>query len=206
MFPYGNHRPSDDVSLHIASHCFDLVGHTERRPSMKRSSYGERDYAFGRAMLTLRTTIGLTQAGLASQLHVSRRAVAEWEAGSAYPSTDHLKQLIMLGVQQQAFPAGREAEEIRALWHAAHQKLLLDEAWLAAPAAGGASRGRHERGLEPRWDAPGLWGWPGAGRGRGALRVGCSQRAARARLGGASGGGLCGGLGFQWRAGGQWRQ
>src|SRR6266480_298175 len=132
MFPYGSHRPLDDVSLHIASHCFNLESHAERRPPMKRSSYGERDYAFGRAMLTLRTTIGLTQAGLASQLHVSRRAVAEWEAGSAYPSTDHLKQLIVLGVQQQAFPAGREAEEIRALWHAAHQKLLLDEAWLAA--------------------------------------------------------------------------
>jgi len=31
---------------------------------MKRSSYGEHDYAFGQAMLTLRTPIGLTQAGL----------------------------------------------------------------------------------------------------------------------------------------------
>ncbi|MFL5697812.1 MAG: NB-ARC domain-containing protein, partial [Ktedonobacteraceae bacterium] len=97
---------------------------------MKRSTYGERDYTFGRAMLTLRTTIGLTQAGLAAQLHVSRRAVAEWEAGSAYPSTDHLKQLIVLGVQQQAFPLGREAGEIRAFWKAAHQKVLLDELWL----------------------------------------------------------------------------
>jgi transcriptional regulator with XRE-family HTH domain len=97
---------------------------------VKRSTYGERDYTFGRAMLTLRTTIGLTQAGLAAQLHVSRRAVAEWEAGSAYPSTDHLKQLIVLGVQQQAFPLGREAGEIRAFWKAAHQKVLLDELWL----------------------------------------------------------------------------
>src|SRR5438067_1801928 len=123
MFPYGSHRPLDDVSLHIASHCFNLESHAERRPS-------ERDYNFGRAMLTLRTTIGLTQAGLAAQLHVSRRAVAEWEAGSAYPSTDHLKQLIVLGVQQQAFPLGREAGEIRAFWKAAHQKVLLDELWL----------------------------------------------------------------------------
>src|SRR5258708_379858 len=40
--------------------------------------------------------------------------------------------MITLGVQQQAFPPRREAEEIRTLWHAAHQKLLLDEAWLAA--------------------------------------------------------------------------
>ena len=48
---------------------------------MKRSSrYGERDYAFGQMILTLRTHIGLTQAGLAELLRVSRRAVAEWEA------------------------------------------------------------------------------------------------------------------------------
>ena len=100
---------------------------------MKRSSrYDERGYAFGQAMLTLRTNIGLTQAGLADLLHVSRRAVAEWEAGSNYPKAEHLKQLIALAVQQQAFPAGREAEEIRALWQAAHQRVLLDEIWLRA--------------------------------------------------------------------------
>src|SRR5713226_6869136 len=99
---------------------------------MKRSSYSEHDYAFGQMILTLRTHIGLTQAGLAELLHVSRRAVAEWEGGSTYPKAEHLKQLIALGVQQQAFPAGREVEEIRTLWQAAHQKLLFDEAWLAA--------------------------------------------------------------------------
>ena len=99
---------------------------------MKRFSYGERDYAFGKIMLTLRTNIGLTQAGLGGLLGVSRRAVARWEAGSSYPTVESLKQLITLGVQQQAFPAGREEEEVRALWHAAHQKVLLDEAWLAA--------------------------------------------------------------------------
>src|SRR5258706_16441793 len=98
---------------------------------MKRSSYGERDFAFGQAMLTLRTTIGLTQVGLAEHLGVSRRAVGEWEAGSSYPKADHLKEVIALGVQQQAFPAGREAEEIRAFWQAARQKLLLDEFWLS---------------------------------------------------------------------------
>jgi WD40 repeat protein/transcriptional regulator with XRE-family HTH domain len=81
-------------------------------------------------MLTLRTTVGLTQAGLADQLGVSRRAVAEWEAGSSYPKTERLKQLIELGVQKQAFPPSREVEEIRALWKAAHQKVLLDEDWL----------------------------------------------------------------------------
>ncbi len=42
---------------------------------MKRSSYGERDYAFGQSMLNLRTAIELTQAGLAEHLGVSRHAV-----------------------------------------------------------------------------------------------------------------------------------
>src|SRR3989441_7276869 len=99
---------------------------------MNRSLYGERDYAFGQRILTLRTALGLTQAGLAQLLHVSRRAVTEWEGGLSYPKAQHLQQLIALGVRASAFAAGREAEEIRTLWHAAHQKLLLDEAWLAA--------------------------------------------------------------------------
>jgi WD40 repeat protein/transcriptional regulator with XRE-family HTH domain len=106
------------------------MGHAEWRPFVKRYSYGERDYAFGQLMLTLRTQIGLTQAGLADQLGISRRAVAEWEAGSSYPKAERLTQLIELGVQKHTFSAGREEEEIRALWRAAHQKVLLDEAWL----------------------------------------------------------------------------
>ena len=69
---------------------------------MNRSLYSERDYAFGQRILTLRTQLGLTQTGLAELLHVSRRAVTEWEAGSSYPTAEHLKQLIALGVQQQA--------------------------------------------------------------------------------------------------------
>jgi hypothetical protein len=36
----------------------------------------------------------------------------------------------VLGVELRVFAAGREAEEIRALWRAAHQKVLLDERWL----------------------------------------------------------------------------
>ena len=97
---------------------------------MNRPLYGERDYAFGQRILTLRTQLGLTQAGLAERLRVTRRTVTDWEAGSNYPKAEHLKQLIALGVRQQAFPARQEAEEIRALWKAAHQKILLDERWL----------------------------------------------------------------------------
>src|SRR5256712_5894537 len=128
-----------------------------RRPLVKRYSYHEQDYAFGQLMLTLRTTIGLTQAGLAERLHVHRRAVAGWEAGSSYPKADHLKELITLGMQQQAFAAGREEEEIRALCKAAHQKVLLDEAWLrdllappeSIPLFPQASRPGAEPGAEP---------------------------------------------------------
>jgi transcriptional regulator with XRE-family HTH domain len=107
-----------------------LLDHAEGRSVIHKSSYGERDYAFGQRILTLRTHLGLTQAGLADRLGVSRRAVAEWEAGSNYPKAKHLTELIVLAVRASAFPAGREAEEIRALWKVAHQKLLLDEVWL----------------------------------------------------------------------------
>jgi transcriptional regulator with XRE-family HTH domain len=97
---------------------------------MNRYAYGARDDIFGQMMLTLRTNIGLTQAGLAERVGISRRAVAEWEGGLAYPNAEHLKAFLALCVRQQAFPPGREAEEIHALWKAAHQKVLLDELWL----------------------------------------------------------------------------
>src|SRR5260370_32102021 len=99
---------------------------------MKRFSYRERDYAFGQAMLTVRTNIGLTQASLADLLGVSGRAGGEWGAGSSYPTAHHLQHVMTLAVQQQAFPPGREAEEIRAFWKMAHQKVLLDGSWLSA--------------------------------------------------------------------------
>ncbi len=111
---------------------------------MKRSAYHDRDYAFGQEMLTLRTAIGLTQTGLADYLGVSRRSVGDWEAGSSYPKVKHLKQFIALAVQHRAFAAGREADEIRALWQAARQKVLLDEQWLVAllaPPAGEETTG-----------------------------------------------------------------
>ncbi len=98
---------------------------------MKRFSSRQRDDAFGQSMLALWTSLGLTQAELAERLRVSGRAVREWEAGSSYPKAPHLQHVITLAVQQQAFPPGREAEEIRALWKAGRQKVLLDEQWLS---------------------------------------------------------------------------
>src|SRR2546421_1973079 len=123
-------RVTSHPTSHPTSSCVAAAGHAERSLLVKRYSYSERDYAFGLLIQTLRTTIGLSQAALGELLGVSRRAVAEWEGGLSYPKAERLKQLIALGMQQQAFPAGREEEEIRALWKAAHQKVLLDDAWL----------------------------------------------------------------------------
>src|SRR6266550_2379735 len=83
------------------------------------------------SMLALRTSLGLTQAELAHRLGVSGRAVRQWEAGLSYPKAEHLQHVMTLAVRASAFPPGREPEEIRALWKAAHQKVLLDEQWLS---------------------------------------------------------------------------
>jgi transcriptional regulator with XRE-family HTH domain len=93
---------------------------------MTRHSYRERDYTFGQTMFKLRTSIGLTQAGLAERLRVSRRVVGEWEAGSTYPKAEHLQHFLELCVQQHVFEPEREEEEIRALWKTARQRVLLD--------------------------------------------------------------------------------
>src|SRR2546430_16563944 len=99
---------------------------------MRTHTYRERDYAFGQAIVTLRTAMNLTQVELARFLGVSRGAVLGWEAGGSYPKAESLRHFIALGVQQKAFVTGREEEEIRALWRAAHQKVLLDETWLSS--------------------------------------------------------------------------
>ena len=94
------------------------------------SRYRDRDYAFGEAMLALRVKIGLTQAGLADILDISRRTVVGWEAGNSYPKTESLKKLLAFAMKQLAFPAGKEVDKIREFWQIAHQKVLLDEDWL----------------------------------------------------------------------------
>jgi hypothetical protein len=63
---------------------------------LTRYSYHERDYAFGRAMPKLLTGLGLTPAGLAALLRVSRRAVGEWEGGLNYPKPEHLQHFLGL--------------------------------------------------------------------------------------------------------------
>ncbi len=92
--------------------------------------YGEPDFAFGQLMLTLRLATGLTQANLAEFLGISRHAIGEWEAGHSYPKPRHLKNFIAVCLKHHVFAAGNEAEEIQALWKAAHQKVLLEEGWV----------------------------------------------------------------------------
>jgi WD40 repeat protein/transcriptional regulator with XRE-family HTH domain len=117
----------------------------------KSARYRELDYVFGQQMLTLRTTLGLTQGQLAERLGISMRTVSGWEAGSSYPKAEHLKAFIALCVRAAAFAAGRQEEQIRALWRAAHQKVLLDEAWLRTllgtplPTVAGVAAERVER-------------------------------------------------------------
>src|SRR5258708_8078471 len=93
-----------------------FVGSREiRRSLVKRHVYRERDYAFAQLVLTLRTAIGLSQAGLAERLCASRRAGAEWEGGPSYPKTESLKQLIERGGRVSAFAAARGEEADRGL-------------------------------------------------------------------------------------------
>src|SRR5438552_12054178 len=123
---------SVSMSCHLTSTCFVSwrVGRKGAR-LVRRSSYRERDYAFGELILSLRSAIGLTEAGLSDHLGISPRAVGGWEAESSHPKATHLKALIALAVKEQVFPVGHEEEEIRALWKAAHRKALLDETWLS---------------------------------------------------------------------------
>ena len=97
---------------------------------MPHSTYPERDYNFGQQILALRTASNLTQIRLAERLGISRQAIVGWEAGSYYPSPQHLKYLIELFLQYGAFHQGEEIEEIRALWESANQRMPLDETWL----------------------------------------------------------------------------
>ena len=101
-----------------------------------KTSYSKRDYDFGHRMFKLRSTISLSQEQLGKHIGISGRAVSEWETGTSYPKTERLKAFIALAIQHQAFPPGHEAEEIRVLWKAAHQKVPLDEDWLHALLAG----------------------------------------------------------------------
>jgi WD40 repeat protein/DNA-binding XRE family transcriptional regulator len=97
---------------------------------MRYSEYADRNYDFGQQILALRTAANLTQSGLAERLGISRQAVVGWEAGTSYPSPQHLKHFIELCLEHNAFHGGQEAEEIRTVWQSARVRVPLDEIWL----------------------------------------------------------------------------
>jgi len=88
------------------------------------------DATFANQFVTLRTTLGLTQTALAERLGVTDRAIQRWEAGTRSPKADSLKLFLELCIQNHAFPTGREIEQARILWKAAHLKVLFDEHWI----------------------------------------------------------------------------
>lgn len=96
----------------------------------QRSKYRERDYAFANRCVTVRTSIGITQAELAKTVGVSEQAVQKWEGGLSTPTASHLKDLIALAIRHRAFTLGQELEEARTLWKAARLKVLFDEHWI----------------------------------------------------------------------------
>ncbi|HTX71178.1 MAG TPA: helix-turn-helix domain-containing protein [Thermoleophilia bacterium] len=98
---------------------------------MSQRGYHERDYEFGRRVRALRTGCHLTQSDLAEHLGVSRQTVVAWEGGASYPAPVHLRRLVDLCLDRQAFDPGHEAEEIRGLWLDARLQVPLDEVWLA---------------------------------------------------------------------------
>jgi WD40 repeat protein/predicted ATPase/transcriptional regulator with XRE-family HTH domain len=87
----------------------------------------------GRRLLTLRTLSGLTQAGLAERVGVSKRSILKWESGEAYPNQAHLQHLIAAFVERGAFSAGRERAEAEALWEGIREQAGTQLSPFAAP-------------------------------------------------------------------------
>src|SRR3712207_658480 len=106
----------------------------DRRGEGSHRSYRELRYAFGRQVLTLRTSVSLTQSALAAAIGVHRRTVQNWETGESYPKAETLQRLLVVFIQQQAFTLGNERAEAHALWSQAaqdgpHALAAFDDAW-----------------------------------------------------------------------------
>jgi WD40 repeat protein/transcriptional regulator with XRE-family HTH domain len=119
--------------------------------------YKLKDDRFGLLALALREKAGLTQAEVAGKLGVSERTIRHWEAGTAYPSSDNLRELIELYLCNSTFVSGHERDDAKVLWEqvvesASRRKPPFDDAWFddllrrrqQAQAQGKSGRGRPE--------------------------------------------------------------
>src|SRR5207248_11215980 len=101
----------------------------------------QRENAFGRSCAELRKSMGLTQRALAGLLGISEQAVGQWERGKRSPTVEHLKRLLALGIQRQAFPSGQEHEEAQHLWLTARQQQKdFNAFWMQAQLASASAR------------------------------------------------------------------
>ena len=96
--------------------------------------YKITDFRFGLAVAGLREKVKLTQKEVADALSVSRRTIQHWEAGTAFPDPNHLKNLIAFLLTYGAFTQGREKDEARGLWEQADESAVrrrspFDETW-----------------------------------------------------------------------------
>ncbi len=88
----------------------------------KKTDQHERENAFGRSCARLRKNMHLTQRELGRLLGLSEQALQQWERGVHFPTVEHLKRLLALGLQHHAFAPRQEHEEAQQLWLAAGQQ------------------------------------------------------------------------------------
>src|SRR5256714_10804264 len=86
--------------------------------------------AFGRSCAMLRKRMHLTQRELGRLLGINEQAIGQWERGVRSPTVEHLKRLLVLGIQRHAFAPGQEHEEAQQLWLAAGKPEDFDAFWM----------------------------------------------------------------------------
>src|SRR2546421_3320420 len=97
--------------------------------------------AFERSCATLRKRMHLTQRELGRLLDISEQAIGQWERGVRSPTVEHLKRLLVLGIQRHAFTPRQEHEEAHHLWLAAGQRQTDFAAfWMQAQLASASVR------------------------------------------------------------------
>jgi tetratricopeptide (TPR) repeat protein len=84
---------------------------------------------FGSELGKMRTRTSLSQATLASLVGVSEVTIRNWELSISKPKPEHLKELIEVLLQRDAFTEGKELEEAKKFWGQARVKAAFDEEW-----------------------------------------------------------------------------